>query len=386
LPEGQGFARVGPRLVYDCASGGRSTHGWRGAAGGRVTTTRERAIMTPRLLGLATAVPDHVLDQAAVAKHAQHLFADRTDAFRRLAEIYGIAGIAKRHSCVPIDWYLAEHGWAERSRLYIDAALDLAERTTRACLAECGLELEDIDGLVTVSTTGIATPSLDARLQERLGLRRDLQRLPIFGLGCAGGVLGLARAAALAKAEPGKRILCVVVELCGLTFRPADSSPANIVATALFGDGAAAAMVSTAGEGPLLGPWGEHSFPDSLGVMGWDIEDDGFGVRFSRDIPALIRRGFTPALDGFLARHRLSLGDFDELACHPGGAKVLDALEATLGRPLPEGRDVLRDFGNMSAPTVLFVLDRLRRAWGGRVLMTALGPGFTAGFLSVGPA
>ena len=121
----------------------------------------------------------------------------------------------------------------------------MAERAIRACLAECSLGLDDIDGLVTVSTTGIATPSLDALLQERLGLRRDLQRLPVFGLGCAGGVLGLSRAAALATAAPGSRILCLVVELCGLTFRPADASPANIVATALFGDGAAAALIST---------------------------------------------------------------------------------------------------------------------------------------------
>lgn len=342
--------------------------------------------MVPRLLALATAVPEHILDQQAVAAHARQLFAERTDAFNRLSQIYGHAGIAKRHSCVPIAWYLEPHGWAERSRLYVDAALELAERTIRDCLAECGLDLHDIDGLVVVSTTGIATPSLDALLQERLGLRRDLQRLPVFGLGCAGGVLGLARAAALARAEPGARILCVVVELCGLTFRPADASAANIVATALFGDGAAAAVVSTAGDGPTLGPWGEHSFPGSLDVMGWEIGEDGFGVRFSRDIPSLIRRDLIAPLDGFLARHGLSLTAFDAIAAHPGGAKVLDALEEILGREMPESRTVLREFGNMSAPTVLFVLDRLRPAWEGRILMTALGPGFTAGFLALGSA
>ena len=341
--------------------------------------------MMPRLRALATAVPEHVLDQQAVARQAARLFSARTPAFQRLAQIYAHAGIAQRHSCVPIEWYLEPHGWAERSRLYVEAALPLAERVIRACLAESGLGLDDIDGLVAVSTTGIATPSLDALLQERLGLRRDLERLPVFGLGCAGGVLGLARAAALATARPGSRILCLVVELCGLTFRPADASPANIVATALFGDGAAAALISTEGDGPALGPWGEHSFPDSLDVMGWDIGDDGFCVRFSRDIPALIRRDMAPALDAFLARNGLALPAFDAVACHPGGAKVLDALEEVFGRRLPEARDVLRDFGNMSAPTVLFVLDRLRRAWNGRILMTALGPGFTAGFLALGP-
>ncbi len=341
--------------------------------------------MKPRLRALATAVPGHILDQQAVALQASRLFSARTQAFQRLAQIYGNAGIETRYSCVPIDWYLEPHGWAERSRLYVDAALELAERAIRACLAESGLGLDDIDGLVTVSTTGIATPSLDALLQERLGLRRDLQRLPVFGLGCAGGVLGLSRAAALATAAPGSRILCLVVELCGLTFRPADASPANIVATALFGDGAAAALVSTEGDGPTLGPWGEHSFPDSLDVMGWDIGDDGLGVRFSRDIPALVRNDLAPVLDAFLRRHGLDLPAFDAIACHPGGAKVLDALEEVLGRALPEAREVLRDFGNMSAPTVLFVLDRLRRHWKGHILMTALGPGFTAGFLALGP-
>jgi alkylresorcinol/alkylpyrone synthase len=340
--------------------------------------------MRPRLLSLATAVPGHVLDQDAVAARAERLFSGRTEPFARLAQIYGNAGIAKRHSCVPIDWYMAPHGWTERSRLYIQEALSLAERVVRASLTESGLGLSDIDGLVLVSTTGIATPSLDALLQERLGLRRDLRRLPVFGFGCAGGVLGLARAAAMAMAEPGSRIACVVVELCGLTFRPADASPANIVATALFSDGAAAAMISTDGDGPALGPWGEHSFPDSLDIMGWDIGDDGFGVRFSRDIPKLIRMEMAPVLEAFLDRHDFSLASFDAIAAHPGGAKVIEALEHVFERPLPEARSVLREFGNMSAPTVLFVLDRLK-PWHGRILMTALGPGFTAGFLAIGP-
>jgi alkylresorcinol/alkylpyrone synthase len=173
------------------------------------------------------------------------------------------------------------------------------------------------------------------------------------------------------------------VELCALTFRAGDRSKSNIVATALFGDGAAAALIGD-GEGPLLGGGGEHTWPNSLDVMGWRIEEDGLGVLFSRDIPTLVRRELRQAAANFLATRGLGLEDIDGIVCHPGGAKVLDAIEEAFGFPagaLPEAREVLRRYGNMSAPTVLFVLERmLGRMTSGRYLMTALGPGFTAGF------
>jgi alkylresorcinol/alkylpyrone synthase len=242
-----------------------------------------------------------------------------------------------------------------------------------------------VDTIVAVSTSGIATPSLDALLVERLGLRRDVERLPVFGLGCAGGVLGLARAAALARARPGARVLLVVVELCGLTFRLGDRSKSNLIASALFGDGAVACVVSTATEGPTLLAWGEHTWPDSLDVMGWRVENDGLGVVFSRDIPTLVRKDFTAVTDAFLARHGLTRGRIDHFVCHPGGAKVVNALEEALDLPagaLEDSRAVLRDYGNMSAATVLFVLERaLGAGRRGRCLLSSLGPGFTAGFL-----
>jgi alkylresorcinol/alkylpyrone synthase len=236
-----------------------------------------------------------------------------------------------------------------------------------------------------VSTTGIATPSLDARLMELLPFRRDLQRLPVFGLGCAGGVTGLARAAALARATPGSKVLLLVVELCGLTFRAQDLTKSNIIATALFGDGAAAALLSTAGSGARVEGWGEHTWPQSLDVMGWEIKDDGLGVLFSRDIPTLVRDELRGATDRFLARHNLNRLDLAGYVCHPGGAKVLDALEDAFELPrgaLAHARATLRDYGNMSAVTVLFVLERLlpARPRAGRYLMSALGPGFTASF------
>jgi alkylresorcinol/alkylpyrone synthase len=211
-------------------------------------------------------------------------------------------------------------------------------------------------------------------------------RLPVFGLGCAGGVLGLARAASLARAHPGARVLFLVVELCALTFRKRDQSKSNIIATALFGDGAAAALLDAEAEGPALAAWGEYTWPDSLDVMGWDITDDGLGVLFSRDIPTLVRTQFREAADGFLRGRGLTLADIDGFICHPGGAKVITALEDSFGIPegtLDEARAVLRQYGNMSAATVMFVLERMLARRGRRSLMTALGPGFTAGFLTL---
>jgi alkylresorcinol/alkylpyrone synthase len=336
----------------------------------------------PRIAAVATAVPAHRLEQREVAERARLLFAAGIASIDKLMPVFEHAGIGTRYSCVPLGWFERDHGWAERGRLYIEHALDLIERAGAECLARARCDWRDIDGLVTVSTTGLATPSLDALLMERVGLRRDLARLPIFGLGCAGGVIGLSRAASLARADR-RRVLLLVVELCALTFRPRDLDKANLVAAALFGDGAAGVLLTPDGAGPAIGPAGEHTWPRSLDIMGWAIEDDGFGVRFSRDIPALVRRDLRPAVDRFLAAHDLRLAEIDAMICHPGGAKVLaaldDALELRQGA-LAEARDVLAAYGNMSAATVLFVLERMLARPARRSLMSALGPGFTAAF------
>jgi alkylresorcinol/alkylpyrone synthase len=266
----------------------------------------------------------------------------------------------------------------------------LLQTVARGLLDEARLDARDIDAIVVASTTGVATPSLDALLVEKLALRRDIRRLPIFGLGCAGGVIGLARAAELARASPGSRVLFLVVELCALTFRKNDLSKSNIVATALFGDGAAGAIVSTRGEGRPIGAAGEYTWPNSLDVMGWEIEEDGLKARFSQSIPSLVANDFSRILADFLHKNDLKLRDFEGFACHPGGAKVLDALETVFGLApggLPESRGVLRDFGNMSAVTALFVLERMNwRIASRHLLMSALGPGFTAAFLTLDPA
>jgi alkylresorcinol/alkylpyrone synthase len=338
----------------------------------------------PRLLALATAVPSIRMEQPAICAMAPQLFDRTASEIDRLLPTYGNAGITTRYSCVPLDWYLEPHGWRERTALFAQHAVSLMAEAAERCLERAGLEIEAIDSLVAVSTTGIATPSLDALLMERLPFRRDVKRLPIFGLGCAGGVLGLARGAAMARAEPGTHVLVLVTELCALTFRHGDNSKSNVIASALFGDGGAAALISTEGGGPRFGPSGEHTWPGTLDVMGWHVEEDGFGVMFSRDIPTLVRTRFIEAAHGFLARHGLDLADIDQLCCHPGGAKVLDALEESFGLApgaMADARAILRDYGNMSAATVLFVLERMRQEGRpGRQLLSALGPGFTAAF------
>jgi alkylresorcinol/alkylpyrone synthase len=345
----------------------------------------------PRLIAVATAVPPYPLDQDDVVERVKLLFGRSPD-LDRLLPVFLNTGIHTRYSCVPIEWYDRAHGWPERNHIYLTSALDLLEAAAKRVLRLAGRHKNDIEKIVVVSTTGIATPSLDAMLIERMSLQSTVQRLPIFGLGCAGGAIGLARAATQASSEPGKMVLFLVVELCALSFRRDDWSKRNIVATALFGDGAAAALLSTDGEGPAIVASGEHTWPGSLDVMGWEVADEGLKAIFSRDIPNLVTAQLRDVASEFLARHCLGIDDIECFVCHPGGAKVITALEHAFGLPegaLVEARAVLRDYGNMSAATVIFVLERILakaqatgQPWE-RALMTALGPGFTAGFLLI---
>jgi alkylresorcinol/alkylpyrone synthase len=311
----------------------------------------------------------------------------------RLLPVFENAGIERRYSCVPIDWYYQPHGWMDRNAVYLDSAVTLLERAAREALERAGRRIEEVDAIVVNSTTGIATPSLDALLMERLPFRRTLRRLPIFGFGCAGGVLGLARAAMVAREKPQSIVLFLVIELCAISFRRDDISKSNIVATALFGDGAAAAVVeSREGAGPAIVASGEYLFEDSLDIMGWDVADDGLKAIFSRDIPALIEERFRGVIDGYLAENGLTMDDVDRVLCHPGGTKVITALENAFGLQngaLADSRAILREYGNMSAATVMFVLERalskgaLNDGDWRRALVTAMGPGFAAGFVTL---
>ena len=340
-----------------------------------------------QLLSLATAVPPFVVNQDEAKEIGRRSFR-RTAVFDRLSGVFDNAAIQRRNLVAPLEWYEDQHGWAERNAVYLNAAEKLFEEAALAAIAKAGLGAGDIDGVVTVSTTGIATPSLEARVGPRIGLRPDIRRVPIFGLGCAGGVSGLATTARLAGSEPGTNWLMVAVETCSISIRLDSDDPAAIVATALFGDGAAAAVVR-AGDGggfASIRGAGEKLWPDTLGIMGWRVEDPGLGVVFDRAIPPFVEAELAAAVDEICRGIGIARSSIDRFCCHPGGVKVIDAIETALD--LPQGelnleREVLNDHGNMSAPTVLFVLDRLvRRGLPKRVMTTAFGPGFTcAGLL-----
>ena len=314
------------------------------------------------ILSLATAVPPFELRTEDVIREARDIFGGRHQDFDRLLPVFGNSGIQRRFSIKPYAWFRQPQGWPERSTAFLEGAAALFAEVTERALDQAGLGAADIDSIVMVSSTGVATPSIEARMLSDMGFRPDVQRVPVFGLGCAGGASGLSLAARLARSSPGSRVLLVVIELCTLAFRADELTKSNIIATALFGDGAAAAVLSTAGR--------------VLGV----IEHAG-------EHTDLATTDLRPAADLFLERHGLGLAGIDSHCFHPGGAKVIHALEQAFG--LAEGRlgserEILRDFGNMSAPTVLFVLAReLASPRAGRRFLSALGPGFTASFITM---
>ena len=338
------------------------------------------------LLALATAVPPYQLEQSALADMARHTYAKTIARYPKLAAVFVNAGIERRYSVSPIEWFYAQHDWSERTQAYIDGASALFVEAAQSAFDRAGVAARDVDVIVTVSSTGIATPTLEARVAAQMGFKPTTARVPVFGLGCAGGVSGLSIGARLARAEPGEIVLVVVVELCTLAFRNDRSTKADVISAALFGDGAAAVVLrAERDEGPLrIAAAAEHTWPSTLDVMGWTVDPAGFGVLLSRSLPRFVERRMAAPARRFVNAAKLIAPQF---VCHPGGAKVLDAIESALEMQkgtLRDERDVLRGHGNMSAPTVLFVLERvLKRGLRGSAVLTALGPGFTASFLAL---
>ncbi len=339
-----------------------------------------------RLLGLGTAVPPHVLHQDIVEVIAGRILGPRFPDFQRLAKTFTSSGVKTRYSVCPLEWFQTPQNWPERTARYLEGATAMFVDAANRALNAAGLRADQIDTVVTVSSTGIATPTLEARAFGMMGFRHDITRVPVFGLGCAGGVSGLSIAQRMAASQPGSNVLLVCVETCTLAFRDDRLRKADIIATVLFGDGAAAAVLSAGGDrGPRFGEGVQHIWTDSLNIMGWDVDPNGFGVIFDRSIPPFVEDQFSYAVDFCLERMDLTRDQITRYVCHPGGMKVLEAIEGTMKLPhgvLDHERTILRDYGNMSAPTVLFVLERfMETAPKGQMLLTGLGPGFTASMI-----
>src|ERR1700753_4330333 len=343
---------------------------------------------TAALVSLATAVPPHQFHQKQILDAARGVMAPRYRKFATFSSLFANTGIRHRYGVKPMEWYLERRGWPERTEAFLEGAEALFIDAAEKALAQAQLSANEIDTVVTICSTGIATPSLEARVFDRMGFRSDVSRVPVFGLGCAGGVSGLWMAARLAQARPGSNVLLVAIELCSLAIRLDELTKANIVATSLFGDGAAA-LILRAGDGgeTQIENSGEHLWPDTLGIMGWNVDPEGFGVIFQRTIPNFVAKHLSPALTKILAGMQRSIADIDRFICHPGGARVIHALESALALhqgTLDHERRVIAEYGNMSAPTVLFVLERARQqGLPPRSLLTALGPGFTAGCVAL---
>lgn len=347
----------------------------------------------PRLAAIRTVVPEFKLAQNEVREFAADLYDSKIDDLDRLLKVFDNSGIETRYFSRPLEWLRAPHTLAEKNEAYIRSATDLSAEAVNALLSDLDLDPKQIDRILYVNTTGIATPSIDARLINRLGLRSDIRRTPIWGLGCAGGAAGLSHACHLAHGHPQERILLVATELCGLTFISDDFSISNLVATALFAEGSAAALIvgdDVDHDGLEIVDTQSRFYPDSLDVMGWNVVSGGLQVVFQKRIPEIVAEHAHDELSGLLDKHQMTLDDIKQFLFHPGGRKVIEAYRQALDVAdcrLTIASEILRDYGNMSSPTVLFVIEKyLEKSGlnnGGFGLISALGPGFSAETLLV---
>lgn len=334
-----------------------------------------------RIAGIGTAVPEFIVDQSMIRSTVERIFGNRVKDLKRLLHVFEHDHISTRRFVRPPNWYAEEHGFAATNAVFAASAIELATEAARKALA--GRE-SAVHAVVVASTTGIMTPSLDAALVGSLGLSVHTTRIPIFGLGCAAGVSGLARAADLSRAFDGAPVLFVAVEICSATFQKLDASRSNIIGSSIFGDGAGAVLVSSEGTGSVVNRGFSTLFPNTEDIMGWDVADTGLRVRFSRDIPSFVRAHIPSALAQACQAWGIEGRDVGDIIAHPGGAKVLEAYAEATGKPLESFHhafDILRDYGNMSSASVLFVLERWMNDATPKPrysIMSALGPGFSA--------
>lgn len=349
-------------------------------------TIREPRTGAPRIAGTGVALTPHRYSQDEVVRE---LTSTIEPAFARFART---SGVDHRSLAMTLDRYPTLAGFTEANGVYLDVASELGERAVRTALEAAKLEPHDVDAIVTVSSTGVAVPTIDARIASRLGLRPDVKRLPLFGLGCVAGAAGLARVHDYLRGFPDHVAVLLSVELCSLTLQRDDHSIPALIGVCLFGDGAAAVVATGADRvpagptmigGPRVLATRSRLFPDTVDVMGWNVSANGFQLVMSRDVPRMAQDYLGDEVDDFLAGHGLTTADVSAWICHPGGPKVLDAMEEALAVPAVEFRhswQSMRDNGNISSASVLDVLNRTLAeppAAGSIGLMLAMGPGFS---------
>ncbi len=337
----------------------------------------------------ATALPPFRIGREEVKTYLQRVFSLDAARLQAMLAVVDHSQVKQRYCIHPIDHIISPRPLDQISREYAEHAVRLGRTATEECLARAGLSAADVDLFITVSCTGVMIPSLDAHLANLLGFRPDVRRLPITELGCAAGAAALARAADFVRAWPGSTVLVVAVELPSLTFQRHDTSQANLISSILFGDGAAAVVVTgRPARGPRIVRSESFLFPDSLGAMGFDLTADGFHIVLSRDVPELIRAEVGGLVRDFLERANLCRDQLDAYILHPGGQKLLAFIEEELGLSPADTEcswHVLREYGNQSSASVLFVLHesfaRRTPPPGAHGLLAAFGPGFSADML-----
>ncbi|MDB5138034.1 MAG: hypothetical protein JWP37_4637 [Mucilaginibacter sp.] len=326
-------------------------------------------------------------NQQEVKEQARAMFAENFPQVDRLIHAFDNTEIITRNFCEPLSYYTIQNTFEERNDEYLKMALTWSVKAVEDCIAKAKIEKEEITDILFVSTTGLATPSIDALIINEMRLNPHINRMPIFGLGCGGGVSGMAKANALAKANPDAVVLLVAVELCSLTLLRNDYSKSNFIGSSLFSDGIAACIIKGDNHADENGVKYQASssklYYDSLEVMGWDFKDTGFKVLFSKDIPTFINEHVKEDIDKFLAGQGIELNDIKNFIFHPGGKKVLDAYTDALGVEgdfLQKTRSVMNNYGNMSSVTVLYVLECFMNEGfeDGYGLMMAMGPGFSS--------
>jgi alkylresorcinol/alkylpyrone synthase len=346
----------------------------------------------PRIVATATAVPPHTATQEEVKARLREMLPLDARRLEAALSLFDHTAVERRHSVYPITEFGRPRTLGEISTVYREHALVLGRDVAKRALAAARVAPDEIDLVITVSCTGIMIPSLDAYLVDDLGLRRDVRRLPLTELGCSGGAAALARAHDFLRGFPAARVLVVAVELPSLSMQRGDVTPANLVSTALFGDGAAAAVLAggdaSAGPGLRVLDTLAHIFPSSTGVLGFELRDDGFHSVLSKAIPALLKTEIAAHVQTLAARAGLSRADLSFFVLHPGGRKILGVVEDELVLSREDTQlswDVLRDYGNQSSASVLFVLDetlsKRRPAPGARGLLAAFGPGLSVELL-----